>query len=300
MLLDLSRRCLMLALVAAPPLGDSFGQAYFNVRKAVVRSAQIANELDRLQQKAWEDLTLEKQVPDSSLLALDPSLARAFLDAAAGAFSEVRPSARLAALREQGESAAFRQLSNSERLAVQQDVAGVGAGFASEVLRDWLIYCEALPDQESQRRFNEAFGERLLQRLEPPYAAFCGGDAAGSAAGDSSAETGLLEAGRLLAIFEAGGAVRGVRWQGLDLFAEDLANSFSLLLERSAWLDVSLRLQSGSCRFYPDPVGVSVSALLRRCSGLRTTHIEYYLDATYMPDSTAPPTQTLIEWSRAD
>ena len=113
----------------------------------------------------------------------------------------------------------------------------------------------------------------------------------------ASTDDALRAAQRLVAALERGGAVRGVAWQNVDLFSEGLSDSFSVLLERSAWLRASLELQTGRSLFRPDPVGEGVAACFRACAARETAHIEYYLDDAYRPSSTAPPTQTLIEWT---
>jgi hypothetical protein len=303
MLDALSRRSMLLTLTTlslSTSPDDPFGALYTGVRKAVVRSAQIANEADRWQQKLYEDLTLGAPAPpDATPLTLEPKFAKTLLNCGREAFITVRPDASIDALEPPASASALRLLSNSERLAVQQDTASLAAGFAFETLRAWTLYRDALNESNSRTAFNAELGVRLLRALDSSPA--CASRA------ERSVESALAEAQQIVRIFEAGGAVRGAKWQGLDLFAEDLADSFSLLLERSAWLDASLRLQAetgsaspanGGGLFYPDPVGSSVAAVLERCAGLKTTRIEYYLDDVYRPDSALPPTQTLIEWSR--
>lgn len=84
MLDALSRRSMLLALTTlslSTSPDDPFGAVYTGVRKAVVRSAQIANEADRWQQKLFEDLTLGAPAPpDTSALTLEPAFARTLLD----------------------------------------------------------------------------------------------------------------------------------------------------------------------------------------------------------------------------
>jgi hypothetical protein len=300
----LSRRAVLATLalsvsapVSAPPetpfAETPFGSVYTGVRKAVVRSAQIADGLDRWQKGLYEDLTIgEPAPPDNSPLATDPALAKTVLDAAADAFATVRPGVRIEALQRRADAAALKLLTNSERQAVERDTGCTGAAFNFALLCAWLGYLEALPDGASQRRFNALFGERLLRDVRPATTR------AACSSGAGSLEAALRESRQLVEAFERGGAVRGVKWQGLDLVTDDVTDSFSVLLERSAWLDTSLRLQQGNSRFFPDPIGAIVAASLERCAGIRTSRIEYYLDDTYRPKSSNPqPTQTLIEFS---
>lgn len=288
-MIDALTRRFLLGTIVSLPLGDPFGSAYTGVRKSIVRSAQIADAFDRWQKAQFEDRVLGTPPPDSSQLVLEAGAAALFLGAASETFLQVRPGADLDVLRGRAEEAALRTLSNSERLAVQQDEAAVGPRFAFNVLRDWTMYRDALADTESRTHFNAAYGARLFSALLPQ---------GGSCDGRASRADAVRAAQALVAALERGGAVRRAVWQGADLFSEDLSDSFSVVLERSAWLPASLQLQAGERRlFYPDPVGTSVAACLASCGRITTTHIEYYLDDAYRPDSAAPPTQTLIEWT---
>lgn len=302
-----SRRALVAAAIAftaapprAPAAEDIYGDVYVGIRQSAIRSAQFADAVDRWQKKLYEDSRFGKAPPpDQSTLTLTPELARTINQTALAAYRAVVTAGSDAALArkvEDSAAAVFRGLTNSGREAVAADPERLGAGFNFVCLSTWLVFRESLSSPQQRARFESELGARLLDRLVQQDARAC---TLGGEGEEGGRARGLALARKLVGALERGGAVRDVTWQRTDDFIDGTSDTVSVLLGRSAWLDASLAMQTDTPeRFHPDLVGAAVRACLERCAGLRTTHIEYYLDDVYRPDAEEyTPTQTLIEWS---
>mmetsp|Transcript_7023 Transcript_7023/g.20758 ORF Transcript_7023/g.20758 Transcript_7023/m.20758 type:complete len:300 (-) Transcript_7023:90-989(-) len=288
MLVDVSRRALLAGMTLALSTPDGlFGDVYVNVRRSIVRSAQIADGIDRWQKGRWEDFRLPKSSPPNTRpLQLTPVLKETLRDASLSAYAAIRGSGDLSRVLREAEVEEYRKLSNREREQIAKDPDCLGAGFDFECFYTWTYFRRALPTDDLRRRFNAELGSRVARALVPAAGSRC-----------ASVEEAFKLAHLLLDRMAAGGAVGKDTWDQTDLVVEELSDSFSILLARSAWLDASLKLQSGTERFFPDFVGSAVGHIFEEC-GTQTTHIEYYLDDAYRPEPDEyRPTQTLIQFT---